>query len=82
MRTVPDTDDRRKCSQCTQAGAVGPCNAARTGAITASRNYDPDRNLLRRCEGYRPNRSDPDQRSGLQRWPGLKFIIALEKKTK
>lgn len=82
MRTVPDTDDRRKCSQCTQMGKVGPCQAARNGQITASRNYEPERELLRRCEGYRPDRTDPDQRPGLQRWPGLKFINIIEKKTK
>lgn len=82
LRTIPDTDDRRRCSQCTQMGTTGPCRAARSGELIANRNYEPDRKLLRRCEGYRPNRSDPDQRSGLQRWPGLKIIIALEKKTK
>lgn len=82
IRTVPDTDDRRMCSQCTQIGKVGPCQAARSGQIVASRNYEPDRELLRRCEGYRPDRTDPDQRPGLQRWPGLKFINTIEKKTK
>lgn len=79
---VPDIDDRRTCKTCTQAGASGPCAAARTGEITASRNYDPDRTLLRRCEGYRPDRTDPDQRPGLQRWPGLKYINFVEKKAK
>lgn len=71
MPTVPDTDDRRKCSQCTQMGPSGPCRAARAGEFVANRNYEPDRSLLRRCEAYRPDRMDPDQRTGLQRWPGL-----------
>ena len=82
MRTIQDTDDRRTCAQCTQLQRIGTCQAARIGAITASRNYEPDCNLLRRCEGYRPDATDPDKRPGLQRWPGLKFIIEMEKKSK
>lgn len=82
LPTIPDTDDRRTCATCTQIGSYGPCMAARRGEIVASRTYEPDRKLLRRCEGYRPDRTDPDQRPGLQRWPGLKFINIKEKKTK
>lgn len=82
LPTVPDTDDRRKCSQCTQIGKFGPCQAPRNGSIVASRNYEPDRNLLRRCEGYRPDRTDPDQRPGSQRWPGLNAVPATKTKEK
>jgi hypothetical protein len=27
--------------------------------------------LPRRCEGYQPDKGDPDQRTGTERWPGL-----------
>lgn len=71
---ISDTDDRRTCATCTNSQTYGPCMAARRGEIVASRNYEPDRTLLRRCEGYRPDRTDQDQRPGRQRWPGLKYI--------
>lgn len=79
IRTVPDIDDRRTCAQCTQM-PNGQCQAARSGAITASRTYEPDRTLLRRCEGYRPNVTDQDKRTGLQRWPGLQSIATPKTK--
>lgn len=80
LPTVPDIDDRRTCAQCLNGSRPGVCQAVRSGAIVAGRTYEPDRKQLRRCEGYRPDRSDPDQRPGLQRWPGLKFINIKEKK--
>lgn len=82
LPTIPDIDDRRTCRTCTQISATGPCHAARKGEIVASRLYEPIRDLLRRCEGYRPDKTDPDQRTGMQRWPGLKFIFELYKTKK
>lgn len=45
-------DDRRTCDQC--ANLEGRrCLAAWRGEIVASRDYDPVRDILRRCEGFR-----------------------------
>ena len=66
----PFPDDRRTCDQCANLIARR-CQAAQRGAIVASRNYEPIRDLLRRCEGYAPGASDPDRRHGRERWPGL-----------
>jgi hypothetical protein len=67
----PFPDDRRTCDQCANLIA-GQCQAANRGEIIgASRNYEPIRDLPRRCEGYAPGADDPDRRHGLERWPGL-----------
>lgn len=68
----PDTfpDDRRTCDQCANLIARR-CQAAKRGEIVASRNYEPIRDIPRRCEGYAPGASDPDRRHGRERWPGL-----------
>ena len=68
----PDTfpDDRRTCDQCANLIARR-CQAAKRGEIVASRNYEPIRDLPRRCEGYAPGASNPDRRHGRERWPGL-----------
>ena len=63
-------DDRRACSQCANLIARR-CQAAKRGEIVASRNYEPIRDLPRRCEGYAPGAEDPDRRHGRERWPGL-----------
>lgn len=68
-RADPD-DDRRTCSQCANL-IVRRCLAARRGEIIASSNYEPIRDLLRRCEGYVPRADDPDRRHGRERWPAL-----------
>lgn len=66
----PFPDDRRTCEQC--ANLTGrTCQAAKRGEIVASRNYEPIRDLPRRCEGYAPGADDPDRRHGPERWPGL-----------
>lgn len=82
LPTVPDIDDRRTCSQCLQIGKFGPCRAARNGELVASRNYEPNRTLLRRCEAYQPDKSDPDQRLGKQRWPNLNAPQTPREKTR
>jgi hypothetical protein len=63
-------DDRRTCDQCANLIARR-CQAAKRGEIVASRNYEPIRDLPRRCEGYAPGADDPDRRHGRERWPGL-----------
>lgn len=64
-------DDRRTCIQCANLTGRGLCLAARRGEIVASRNYEPIRDLPRRCEGYMPSVDDADRRPGQKRWPGL-----------
>lgn len=68
----PDVmDDRRTCSVCMNYRA-NRCLAAWRGELPAtSRQYHPRPNMLRRCEGYQPDASDPDRRPGRERWPGL-----------
>lgn len=63
--------DLRRCEQCANLTGRGLCLAARRGEIVASRNYEPIRDLPRRCEGYSPGPDDPDRRPGRERWPGL-----------
>ena len=66
----PFPDDRRTCDQCANLIARR-CQAAKRGEIVASRNYEPIRDLPRRCEGYAPGADDPDRRPGRERWPAL-----------
>lgn len=66
----PFPDDRRTCEQCANLIARR-CQAAKRGEIVASRNYEPIRDLPRRCEGYAPGAADTDRRPGRERWPGL-----------
>lgn len=67
---APSHDDLRTCGQCANLMAR-QCLAAKRGEIAASRNYEPIRDLPRRCEGYAPGTDDPDRRHGRERWPGL-----------
>jgi hypothetical protein len=46
-------DDRRTCYQCANLIAR-QCQAAKRGEIVANREYEPVRDLPRRCEGYMP----------------------------
>lgn len=52
----PETfpDDRRTCDQCANL-EERRCLAAWRGEIVASRDYEPVRDLPRRCEGYMPS---------------------------
>jgi len=69
--TLITTDDqRRTCRQCANLSGRR-CLAASRGEIVANRDYEPVRDLLRRCEGYAPGVDDPDRRPGGERWPGL-----------
>lgn len=49
----PPADDRRTCDQCDNLIARR-CTAAKRGEIVANRNYEPIRDIPRRCEGYTP----------------------------
>ncbi len=67
----PFPDDRRRCDQCGNLTGRGLCLAAWRGEIVANPDYEPVRDLLRRCEGYTAGADDPDKRTGRERWPGL-----------
>jgi hypothetical protein len=69
----PFPDDRRTCDKCANLIARR-CQAAKRGEIVASRNYEPIRDLPRRCEGYAPGATDTDRRPGRDRWPGLREV--------
>lgn len=64
-------DDRRRCTECGNLGERGLCLAAYRGEIVASRSYAPVRDILRRCEGFAPLPTDPDQRHGRDKWGWL-----------
>ncbi len=61
-------DNRRRCTECGNLNERGLCLAAYRGEITASRSYTPIRDVLRRCECFRPLPTDPDQRTAWDRW--------------
>lgn len=64
--------DLRPCLACANLGYRGQCRAAAQGKLPGTaRLYRPVETLPRRCEGYLPSQDDPDQRPGLERWPGL-----------
>ena len=63
-----DGDNRRRCTDCGNLGERGLCLAAHRGEIAASRGYTPIRDLLRRCEAFKPLPGDPDQRPAWDRW--------------
>lgn len=69
-RSASTLDDRRTCHQCANLVARR-CQAAKRGEIVASRNYEPIRDIPRRCEGYVPGTADSDRRLGRERWPNL-----------
>jgi hypothetical protein len=70
-KSADNDDDRRRCDQCANLTERGLCLAARRGEINATRIHEPVRDLLQRCIGYLPKATDPDQRPGRERWPGL-----------
>ncbi len=69
-----EEDDRRRCTQCANRRYDGVCKVAaptKDALVIAGRSYAPHPMLMRRCEGYTPKASDPDQRTGEDRWAGL-----------
>jgi hypothetical protein len=65
-------DTRRRCTECGNLGERGICLAAQRRQIVASRNYTPIRDMLRRCEGFAPLPTDPDQTPGRTKWAWLR----------
>ena len=68
-----DDDDRIRCTDCSWLSMSSVCRAAgpKHKPVVANRGYQPVRDLPRRCEGFAPYADNPDQRRGLERWPGL-----------
>ena len=68
-----DDDDRIRCTDCSWLSMSGVCRAAgpKHKPVVANRGYQPVRDLPRCCEGFAPYANNPDQRRGLERWPGL-----------
>lgn len=71
-------DNRRSCSECGNLGERGICLAAQRGQIVASRSYTPIRDILRRCEGFTPLPTDPDQTPGNIKWAWLRDDATLK----
>ena len=71
-----DDDDRIRCTDCSWLSMSGVCRAAgpKHKPVVANRGYQPVRDLPRRCEGFAPYADNPDQRRGLERWPGLAAV--------
>lgn len=64
-------DNRRRCTECGNLNERGICRAAERGEVVAGRSYTPIRDLLRRCEGFVPLPTDPDQTPGREKWGWL-----------
>ena len=64
-------DNRRRCTECGNMGERGICLAAQRGEIVAARGYTPIRDLLRRCDGFAPLPTDPDETPGSVKWACL-----------
>jgi hypothetical protein len=61
----------RTCRQCARFAPPGICRGRDELHFRPSRSWRPDPDRLQRCEAFRPLPGDPDQRSGLERWPIL-----------
>ena len=49
----PIPDDRRLCRDCSNLARSGQCLAAQRGTIDAHRGYQPVKNVLHRCNGFK-----------------------------
>lgn len=67
-----DGDHRRCCIECGNLDDDGYCLAAQRKEIVASSKYQPDRDILRRCEAFLPMSGDPDQTTGSEKWGWLR----------
>lgn len=68
------TDDRRTCLDCANLTTRDHrCIAASRGERpgNAARNSHPVSDILKRCECYKPQPAEPDQRTGAERWPEM-----------
>lgn len=71
-KQAADDDDRRTCRQCRNLSVTGACSVAKPGGlVSANRGYRPPADTPQRCNGFLSLPTDPDQRTGAQRWPGL-----------
>ena len=71
-KQAADDDDRRTCRQCGNLSVTGACSVAKPGGlVSANRGYRPPADTPQRCIGFLSLPTDPDQRTGAQRWPGL-----------
>lgn len=75
LRDYSTTDDRRWCADCLRLTQQGRCTAPAAGLLIASRQYEPDQTMPRRCIAYLPGPNDPDQTTGAVRWPWLKDAV-------
>jgi hypothetical protein len=67
-------EERRYCTDCANLTTRDHrCLAAWRGERpgNAPRDYHPVVDLLRCCESYTPKATEPDQRTGAERWPNL-----------
>lgn len=75
LALLTDRDDRIRCDDCQEA-KPGRCLAAARGELP---NTAPGAGwisgLRHRCECYKPKPDDPDQRTGLERWPSLRRTL-------
>lgn len=74
-------DNRRRCTECGRLSERGICKAVESGEIVAGRSYTPVRDLLRRCEGFAPLPTDPDQTPGCIKWAWLRDYSARKDAT-
>ena len=75
VRDYDTSDDRRWCADCLRLTEHGRCTAPAAGLFIASRQYEPDQTMPRRCIAYLPGPNDPDQTTGAVRWPWLKDAV-------
>jgi len=74
---APADDGMRTCRECLNLALSGRCRAAERGesfgkGIATSVRYEPGMpDRPQRCGAYVPGPSDPDRRSGRERWPWL-----------
>ena len=72
VRKFEEWGDLRPCTLCRNLARNGRCLAAWRGEIRAARDYEPSIPAQpRRCIGYDPKADDPEQTSGMERWPEL-----------
>ena len=71
-RAIP-ADDRITCIACANRRSFDRvCKVASIGGVVnAVRGYVPDAEPSHRCAGFVPHLDAPDQRAGVDRWPGL-----------
>ncbi len=67
----PDPPTCRQCLNVWRCRKPPPIGYADSRSALTSPPYDPAIDVGLRCESYRPNAADPDQRPAWERWPDL-----------